>query len=115
LTGAEVNIDKDGALDIDDETLAQLDVVGIAVHSHFHLPRAEMTARIVRAMRSPHADILFHPTGRVLQKREPYDVDMDEIIRVARETGTAPSSTLPRPPRPSRRARVQAIGAGCRS
>ena len=88
LTGAEVNIDKDGTLDIDDETLAQLDVVGIAVHSHFHLPRAEMTARLVRAMRSPHADILFHPTGRVLQKREPYDVDMDEIVRVARETGT---------------------------
>jgi DNA polymerase (family 10) len=88
LTGAEVNIDKDGTLDIDDETLAQLDVVGIAVHSHFHLPRAEMTARLVRAMQSPHADILFHPTGRVLQKREPYDVDMDEIIRVARETGT---------------------------
>ena len=49
LKGAEVNIKKDGTLDIDDETLAALDVVGVAVHSHFNLPRAEMTARIIRA------------------------------------------------------------------
>jgi len=58
------------------------------VHSHFNMSRQEMTERIARAMRNPHADILFHPTGRVLLKREPYDVDIDEIIRVARETGT---------------------------
>jgi DNA polymerase (family 10) len=88
LAGAEVNIDRDGGLDIDDETLAALDVVGIAVHSHFHLPRAEQTARITRAMRNPHADILFHPTGRVLQRREPYDLDLDAVIATARETGT---------------------------
>jgi len=88
LAGAEVNIDKTGALDIDDETLAALDVVGIAVHSHFHLSRAEQTARIVRAIRNPHADILFHPTGRRLQKREPYDVDLDALLVAARETGT---------------------------
>ncbi|MFQ5904487.1 MAG: DNA polymerase/3'-5' exonuclease PolX, partial [Candidatus Binatia bacterium] len=89
LKGAEVNINMDGTLDIEDEVLAQLDVVGIAVHSHFNLPRREMTERIVRAMRNPHADILFHPTGRVIQKREPYDVDMDAIIKTAKETGTA--------------------------
>ncbi len=88
LAGAEVNITRDGTLDIDDETLAALDVVGIAVHSHFHLPRAEQTARILRAMRNPNADILFHPTGRILQKREPYDVDLDAIIATAHETGT---------------------------
>jgi DNA polymerase (family 10) len=88
LKGAEVNINKDGTLDIDDETLAQLDVVGVAVHSHFNLPRAEMTRRIVRAMENPHADILFHPTGRVLQKREPYDLDIDAVIRAAKRTGT---------------------------
>ncbi|MFQ5683799.1 MAG: DNA polymerase/3'-5' exonuclease PolX [Candidatus Binatia bacterium] len=88
LKGAEVNINKDGTLDIEDEVLAMLDVVGIAVHSHFHLPQREMTERIQRAMRNPHADILFHPTGRVLQKREPYDVDMEVIIRTAKETGT---------------------------
>jgi DNA polymerase (family 10) len=88
LAGAEVNINRDGTLDIDDETLAGLDVVGIAVHSHMSLPRAEMTARIIRAMRNPHADILFHPTGRKIQTREPYDVDMSAIIAAARETGT---------------------------
>lgn len=89
LKGAEVNINKDGTLDIEDEVLSRLDVVGIAVHSHFNLSRQEMTERIVRAMRNPHADILFHPTGRVIQKREPYDVDMDAIIKTAKETGTA--------------------------
>jgi DNA polymerase (family 10) len=88
LKGAEVNVNKDGTLDIQDEVLAKLDVVGIAVHSHFNLPRREMTDRIQRAMRNPHADILFHPTGRVIQKREPYDVDMDAVIKTAKETGT---------------------------
>jgi DNA polymerase (family 10) len=88
LAGAEVNIMRDGTLDIDDDTLATLDVVGVAVHSHFRLSRAEQTARIVRAMRNPHADILFHPTGRILQKREPYDADLDAVIATARETGT---------------------------
>jgi DNA polymerase (family 10) len=88
LCGAEVNINKDGTLDIDDETLAALDVVGIAVHSYMNLPRAEMTNRIVRAMRNPHADILFHPTGRRIGTREPYDVDIDAVIAAAKETGT---------------------------
>ncbi len=88
LTGAEVNITKDGTLDIDDETLAALDVVGVAVHSHLGLSRAAMTARIVCAMRNPHADILFHPTGRVLNRREAYEVDIDTIIAEANRTGT---------------------------
>ena len=89
LSGAEVNITRDGGLDVADETLAALDVVGIAVHSHLGLPRVEQTARIVRAMRNPHADILFHPTNRLLQRREASDVDMDAIIAAACETGTA--------------------------
>jgi DNA polymerase (family X) len=88
LKGAEVNINKDGTLDIEDDVLAELDVVGVAVHSYFDLPRTEMTARIIRAMRNPHADILFHPTGRKILKREPYDVDIDAIIATAKETGT---------------------------
>lgn len=88
LKGAEVNILKDGRLDIDDETLAQLDVVGISVHSHFGLPREEMTRRVIRAMKNPHADILFHPTGRRIQRREPYEIDIDAVIRTAKETGT---------------------------
>lgn len=88
LKGAEVNIDKDGTLDIKDEVLAQLDVVGIAVHSHLNMPRREMTERIKRAMSNPHADILFHPTGRVIHKREAYELDLDEIIETAKATGT---------------------------
>lgn len=88
LKGAEVNIMKDGSLDIKDEVLAKLDVIGIAVHSHFNLSRAEQTARITKAMKNKNADILFHPTGRLIKKREPYDIDMDEIIKTAKETGT---------------------------
>ncbi len=88
LKGAEVNILKDGSLDIEDEVLAKLDVVGIAVHSHFNLPRKEQTKRIVKAMRNKNADILFHPTGRLIQKRAPYEVDIEEIIKIAKETGT---------------------------
>ena len=88
LSGAEVNIGRDGTLDVDDETLAHLDVVGIAVHSHFDLPRREQTERLVRAMRNPHADVLFHPTARKIQKREGLDVDIGAIVRAARETGT---------------------------
>jgi DNA polymerase (family 10) len=88
LKGAEVNINKDGTLDIADETLAKLDVVGVAVHSHFSLPREDMTRRVIRAMENPHADILFHPTGRVLNKREPVDLDIDAVIAAAKRTGT---------------------------
>ena len=88
LKGTECDILKDGTLDLSDEVLKQLDVVGVSVHSNFNLPREEQTKRIVKAMKNPHADILFHPTGRMIQRREPYDVDMEEIIRVAKETGT---------------------------
>ncbi|MBI4529099.1 MAG: DNA polymerase/3'-5' exonuclease PolX [Deltaproteobacteria bacterium] len=88
LKGAEVNINKDGTLDIQDEVLSKLDVVGIAVHSQFNLPRREMTERIIKAMRNPHADILFHPTGRIIQRRGPCDLDFDAILKAAKETGT---------------------------
>jgi DNA polymerase (family 10) len=88
LAGAEVNITKDGTLDTSDAVLAELDVVGIAVHSHFDLPRDAQTARIIRAMENPHADILFHPTGRKPGRREAYAVDMDAIIAAAKRTGT---------------------------
>ncbi len=88
LKGAEVNINKDGTLDIDDATLAQLDVVGVAVHSHFNLSRAEQTRRVIRAIENPHADIFFHPTARVLQKREPIDIDIDAVIAAAKRAGT---------------------------
>ncbi len=88
LKGAEVNINKDGTLDIDDPTLAQLEVVGVAVHSHFNLSRREQTRRVIRAIENPHADIFFHPTARVLQKREPIDIDIDAVIAAAKRAGT---------------------------
>ena len=88
LKGAEVNILKDGSLDIDDKVLARLDVVGAAVHSLFNLSRADQTKRIVAAMENPNVDILFHPTGRIINKRPAFDVDIDEIIKAAQRTGT---------------------------
>lgn len=89
LKGAEVNILKDGTLDIDDKALSRLDVVGAAVHSSFRLPRKEQTDRIVRAMRNPHVDVIFHPTGRLIGRREPMDLDIGRLIKTAKETGTA--------------------------
>ena len=88
LKGAEVNILKDGSLDIKNEVLAKLDVVGAAVHSLFNLSKAEQTKRIVKAMANPHLDILFHPTGRIINRRKPYEVDMETIIKTAKRTGT---------------------------
>jgi DNA polymerase (family 10) len=88
LKGAEVNIRKDGTLDMADEILEKLDVVGIAVHSNFKMTKGDMTARIVRAMQNPHADIVFHPTGRLIHKREAYELAMDAVITEAKKTRT---------------------------
>lgn len=88
LAGAEVNIMKDGSLDIADEMLAKLDVVGASVHSHFRLSHMEQTARVIRAMENPHVDIIFHLTGRRINRREPIDLDIDAIIAAAKRTGT---------------------------
>jgi len=88
LKGAEVNIMKNGLLDIDDETLAKLDVVGAAVHSHFNLSEKDQTERIIRAMENPNVDIIFHPTGRVIQRREAYKVDIGVLLKAAKRTGT---------------------------
>ncbi len=88
LKGSECDILKDGSLDLPDGILRKLDVVGASVHSYFNLPRAEQTERIRRAMSNPHVDILFHPTGRLIQRRDAYEVDMDELIRTAKKTGT---------------------------
>lgn len=87
LKGAEVNILKDGKLDINNKTLKELDIVGVAVHSNFNMSREQMTKRIINAMENEHVDILFHPTGRVIQKREPYNLDIEEIIDVAKSLG----------------------------
>ncbi|MBZ5558021.1 MAG: DNA polymerase/3'-5' exonuclease PolX [Acidobacteriia bacterium] len=87
LKGAEVDILDDGSLDLDDATLGELDVVVVSVHSRFNMSKAEMTRRIVRALQHPRVHILGHPTGRLIGKREPYPVDMAEIIKAARDHG----------------------------
>ena len=88
LIGTEVDIRANGALDYPDEILALFDVVTASVHSAFNQPRDVMTDRIVGAMRHPLVDAISHPTGRLLEKRDPYDVDLDRLIEVAAETGT---------------------------
>jgi DNA polymerase (family 10) len=88
LRGAEVNIREDGSLDLDDAALAELEVVGAAVHSHFRQGRAEATRRLVRAIENPHVDILFHPTARSLGHREPLALDLDAVIAAAARSGT---------------------------
>jgi DNA polymerase (family 10) len=88
LTGAEVNIREDGSLDVADEALAKLEVVGAALHTHFRQGRAEMTRRVLRAIENPHVDILFHPTARSLGQRAPVDLDLDAVIAAAKRTGT---------------------------
>jgi len=88
LKGSECDILKDGSLDLPDEILKKLDIVGASVHTYFNLSKAEQTQRIIKAMQNPNVDIIFHPTGRVLQKREAYEVDIDEIIKTAKETKT---------------------------
>lgn len=85
LKGAEVDILDDGRLDLDDRTLEELDVVVVSVHSKFNLSKAAMTRRIVKAISHPKAHILGHPTGRLINQREPYAIDMAAVIRAARD------------------------------
>jgi len=87
LKGIEVDILEDGSLDLPDDVLGRLDLVVGAVHSQFHLSRAKQTERILRAMDHPHFTLLAHPSGRLIDRREPYDVDMLRIIRHARKRG----------------------------
>src|SRR5262249_29574271 len=86
--GTEVDILADGSLDYDDDLLATFDYVVASVHTHFNLPRAEMTARIIRAVRHPKVTMLGHVTGRLLLKREAYQVDLEAVLQAAAESGT---------------------------
>ena len=88
LQGCEANILNDGSIDIKDEALAKLDYVIAGVHSSFKMEKSKMTERIIRAMENPNVDIISHPTGRIIQRRDEYQIDFDKILRVAKETGT---------------------------
>lgn len=87
LKGIEVDILEDGALDLPDDVLAELDLVIGAVHSKFDLSRARQTERILRAMEHPSFTLLAHPSGRMIDRREPYDVDWLRILRQAKAQG----------------------------
>jgi DNA polymerase (family 10) len=88
LKGCEANIMADGSIDIADEVLAQMDFVIVGIHSQLRMKEEEMTRRIVTAMENPHVDILAHPTGRLVQRRDEYLVDMEALFRAAQQTGT---------------------------
>jgi DNA polymerase (family 10) len=88
-TGIEVDILADGALALDDEVLAQMDVVIASVHSRFEQSREEMTARVLKAIENPTVRILGHPTGRLLLRREPFALDLPAVLKRAAELGVA--------------------------
>jgi DNA polymerase (family 10) len=89
FTGIEVDILADGALDLEDEVLAQMDVVIASIHSRFDQSREETTARVLRAIENPNVKILGHPTGRQLLRREPYALDLGAVLRRAAELDVA--------------------------
>ena len=88
LTSTEVNILRDGTLDMPNNILDKLDIVGAAIHSNFSLSKDIQTERLVKAAKNPSVDILFHPTGRLLNKREGYLVDIERMIDIAYDTKT---------------------------
>lgn len=88
LHGCEANIMNDGSVDIKDEVLEKLDYVIAGVHSSMRMPRKEMTERIIKAMENKNIDIISHPTGRLLLKRDEYQIDLEKILKKAKETGT---------------------------
>jgi DNA polymerase (family 10) len=88
LQGCEANILADGSIDIKDSVLQKLDFVIAGIHSHFKLSRDQMTKRMIKAMSNPYVDIISHPTGRIIGKRAEYEIDLNKILTVAKETDT---------------------------
>jgi DNA polymerase (family 10) len=88
LAGSEVNILPDGSLDYDDEVLAELDWVVASVHSSFRMPGEQMTERMIRAIEHPLVDVLGHPSGRKIERRAPYEFDVEAVIEAAVRSGT---------------------------
>ena len=89
FAGAEVDILKDGALDYSDELLEQLEVVVCSIHSYFNLDRAAMTERMLAAIENPYTQIIAHPTGRLLLRRDPFDYDMEAVLKACAKQGVA--------------------------
>ena len=114
LTGMEVDINEDGSLDLADDLLERLDVVVASVHSKLRMERFPMTMRMLRAVQSPHVDILGHCTGRLLEKRPPSVFDADRVFAACAESGTAVEINS-RPERldPPYELLERAVAAGC--
>jgi len=89
LMGLEVDIRSDGRMDLPDEILSKMDIVVASIHSGFRQSKEQITKRLVSAMKNPYVSVIAHPTGRLIGERDPYDVDMEHILKVAKETGTA--------------------------
>jgi DNA polymerase (family 10) len=89
LAGIEVDIHKDGRLDLDDEVLAEIEVVVASVHSYMSLDRVEMTERMLAAIENPYTQIIGHPTGRLLLRRDSFAYDMERILDAAHKHGVA--------------------------
>lgn len=88
LHGCEANIMPDGSIDIEDKILEKLDYVIAGVHSALKQERSKMTERLIKAIKNPNVDIISHPTGRLIGRRDEYLIDFDKILKVAKETGT---------------------------
>ena len=89
LAGSEVDIKKDGTLDLEDYVLAELDVVVASIHSYMNMERAEMTERYLAAIENPYTQIIAHPTGRLVLRREPFDYDMEAVLDACAKHGVA--------------------------
>lgn len=89
LSGIEVDILADGTLDLSDEVLAQCDVAVAAVHSNFNMPKKEMTDRVIEGIGNPNVNILAHPTGRIINERDPFEIDLESVIAAAKKSKVA--------------------------
>lgn len=89
LAGSEVEVDAEGRLDFSDEELSRLDVVVASLHSGLRQPRSQITDRLVRVLSNPHVDIIAHPSGRLIERREGGDFDWQRVFSVSADTGTA--------------------------
>ncbi|MFW6150953.1 MAG: DNA polymerase/3'-5' exonuclease PolX, partial [Chloroflexota bacterium] len=87
LKGIEVDILEDGSLDLPDDVLRRLDIVVGAVHYKFNLPRDKQTERVLRAMDNRYLNVLAHPTGRMIDERDPYEIDIEQVVKAAKESG----------------------------
>ncbi len=89
ISGTEVDIRSNGEMDFPDEVLKRLDIVVASIHSGFRQGKDKIMKRLISAMKNPYVSIIAHPTGRLIGERDPYDIDIEELLKVAKETGTA--------------------------